>query len=92
MYDSGSVFLSSILNWTTHRTIKSDPKTELTNINTDLTPLAVGRQRFPSLFELMSHHVGRDKVINMSESKKHEDWDATFEPYHKLFLGKLVIK
>jgi len=29
----------------------------------------------------------RDKLVNMSESKKHEEWDAIFDPYHKLFLG-----
>jgi hypothetical protein len=32
----------------------------------------------------------RDKLVNMRESKKHEDWDAIFDPYHKLLLGTAV--
>ena len=40
------------------------------------------------MFEMLSREADRDKIINMAESKKHEDWDATFDPYHKLFLGR----
>jgi hypothetical protein len=39
------------------------------------------------MFPLESRLNHRDKTLNMLESKKHEDWDATFDPYHKLFLG-----